>query len=63
MESFLIFAKKPRRPVLIPKIGIFKSRIYVIALKIVPSPPILKKTSKELFKSLKLVNVANFFVR
>ena len=46
-------AKNPKRPVLIPTIGMFKSLTNVTALSMVPSPPILIKKSKLESKSVK----------
>ena len=45
-----IVAKKPNLPVLIPITGIPKSFTKVMALKIVPSPPILINKSNEVSK-------------
>ena len=44
-DSFWSPVKKPNLPVFIPKIGIPESFIYVIDLRIVPSPPIENKKS------------------
>ena len=44
--------KNPKRPVLIPKIGILESRTTVTDLNRVPSPPIENKKSISSFKTL-----------
>ncbi len=64
MASFtlqvLIVDKNPRRPVLIPTIGMPKSFTPVIALKIVPSPPMLMSKSKEESNVLKDTKFSKF---
>jgi len=47
----LIVAKKPKRPVFTPIIGILESLTIVVADKIVPSPPKLNKNLTDLSKS------------
>ena len=46
-------AKNPKRPVLIPTIGIVKSFTNVMALKIVPSPPMLINNQRKRLKPQK----------
>ena len=52
ISSFETLDKKPKRPRLIPNIGIPESRTKITVLSKVPSPPIEKRKSTLFFNSL-----------